>query len=631
MAKISELEQIDDPTGEEPVIALSEGKAKRTKLNLLVSAALDLLVEPVRAILDEKADTVQQSAEAAAASAADAAAVLPTTETPIFVRAGPLGEPVPVGLAVTNEAGAGAPVLTSDGQLLRMGADGAVETVISRAEVTAADDAVRAAFAAADATLQSEIDALASSSGSAAVEAALPTGQAIGVSGQRIALAVAGSAGTGLPMVTEGGRLLQLLPTGLPHLIPLGRLEKLRRAAQRALIGNPEIADIATGVTMTVNSATDSSLSNSYTASSNLDLFAFAGGRPIANSSGSSIYFPTASVAPATNGNIGSVDTVPDDQQAWGWRAEFETDAGKVEIRIGTSTAERFRILVDGRYISKTPTYGINYVAYVVLDFAGVRQPRVIAVEGSDTNTFRGVSVGATANIWRPQRSPDRIVALCTGDSYSEGQGATPSAGVLGFPQMLGRLLGWSDVRQVAVGGTGYYNTGPSGARSKLYDQIDRWLTVNSDVRPDDVDVVTCLSGYNDYPAISGTTYTPTEIAAEALRCWRKMRALLPGALIIVGGPHSGNRGPDQRTLDIEAALAAAFSVWGDPFAAYIPLSPSTVRAWISGTGRVGATTGSGNADVMITSDATHPSELGHQLYARRLTSEIRRLIANYL
>lgn len=407
-------------------------------------------------------------------------------------------------------------------------------------------------------------------------------------------------------------------------------MSKLKRAAQRALAFNPEDADIAAGVTMTVNAATDGTLTNSYTASSNLDLFSFAGGKPTANSSGTSVYFPVASVAPATNGNIGSIDTVPDDQQAWGWRAEFETDASKVEIRIGTSTAERFRILVDGKYISKTPTAGINYVAYVVLDFSGVRTPRVIAVEGSDTNAFRGVSVGATANIWAPRRSPDRIVALCTGDSYSEGQGATPSAGVLGFPQMLGRMLGWTDMRQVAVGGTGYFNTGPSGARSKLYDQIDRWMTVNSDLRPDDVDVVTCLSGYNDYPSISGTTYTPAEIAAEALRCWRKMRALLPGALIIVGGPHSGNRGPDQRTIDIEAALAAAFGVWADPLSAYVPLAPSTARAWISGTGRVGATTGSGNADVMITTDATHPTELGHQLYARRLASNIRHAIGSY-
>lgn len=557
-------------------------------------------------------------------------AVMPNTATPIFARAGPSGELVMVGFAATDEAGAGAPILTNDGQLLRMGPDGAVELVIGRDEVTAADDAVRAEFTAADAALQDEIDALATSSGSAAVEAALPTGQAIAVTGRRIAMGVAGPSGAGLPLVTEDGRLIQLLPTGQAHLIPLARIEKLRRAAQRALAFNSDDADIATGVTMTVNAATDATLTNSYTASANLDLFRFAGGNVIANSSGSSLYFPVSSVAPATNGNVGSVDTIPDDQQAWGWRAEFETDASKVEVRLGSSTGDRFRVLVDGRYVSKTPSYGLNYVAYVSLDFSAVRRPRIIGVEGSDTNTFRGVSVGATANLWRPQRSPDRIVALCTGDSYSEGQGTSPSPGVLGFPQMLGRMLGWTDVRQVAVGGTGYFNTGPSGARSKLYDQIDRWMTVNSDLRPDDVDVVMCLSGYNDYPAISGTTYTPAEIAAEALRCWRKMRTLLPGALIIVGGPHSGNRGPDQRTIDIEAALAAAFGVWVDPLSAYVPLAPSTARAWISGTGRVNATTGSGNADVMIATDATHPTELGHQLYARRFASEIRRIIANF-
>lgn len=538
---------------------------------------------------------------------------LPEAKAPVFVRAAPDMEPRRVAFAVRVDAsGRGVPVLTGGGRLVQLRADGIAETVILRDEVAAADEVV----------LQYAQD----------VADSIPATDVLGmrVGGVPVAFGVVDDAsGRGVPLVRQDGRLVHLLPTGAADLTPLARTEKLRRAAQRAAARNPEDADIAVGVTLTVNSATDAALSQSFLASSNMDLFSFAGGRAIANSSGSSVYFPVSSVAPSTAGNVGTVDTIPDDQSAWGWRASFGCDADRIEIRTNAAAGGRFRIVVDGRYISKTPhaQVGTGFVDYIVLDFAGVRQPRTITLEASDTTTLRGVSIGPTASIWRPAADPDRIVALATGDSYSEGQGTT-SPGVMAWTQTLGRLMGWTDVRQVAVGGTGYFNTGPGGARSKIYDQIDRWLSVNSDIKAADVDVVTVAAGYNDYVAVGGVTYTPAEIAAEAQRCWRKIRETLPWALIVVFGPWSGLRGPDARTIDIEAALAAAFAAWGDPYSLFVPVSPSASRAWIKGTGRVGATTGSGNSDIATSSDGVHPTDFGHTLIARHGADAIRAALA---
>ncbi|MET0249067.1 MAG: SGNH/GDSL hydrolase family protein [Sphingobium sp.] len=405
------------------------------------------------------------------------------------------------------------------------------------------------------------------------------------------------------------------------------QIDRLRRAAQRAAANNPEEADLASGVTMSVSATPDAALTTIYNAGPSAALFATSGGRPTAAGGAANsqfLYFPVASVAPATNGNVGAVLTATPDYAAWGWSAAFETDSDRVEIRLSTCATCLFRVRVDGRYVGRTGTAGVNYVAYVLVDFAGVRRPRTITVEASDTNALRGVAVRPTSNIWRPTGEPDRIVAIATGDSYSEGQGAS-SPGLFAWPKILGRLMGWSDVRQVAVGGTGYLNWGGGLNRSRISAQIGRWLIVNNDLSREDVAIVTVAAGYNDHGAVGGTIYPPEEIATQALADWRAIRALLPRATIVVMGPHAGARGPDGRTQAIEAALQARFVQWRDANALFVPVvGAGGTTPWIFGTGRVGAPTGNGNADIAISSDGVHPSDAGHMIYARRAAAAIR-------
>jgi lysophospholipase L1-like esterase len=46
-------------------------------------------------------------------------------------------------------------------------------------------------------------------------------------------------------------------------------------------------------------------------------------------------------------------------------------------------------------------------------------------------------------------------------------------------------------------------------------------------------------------------------------------------------------------------------------------------RGWITGTGKVGSTTGSGNADLFTTSDSIHPTQAGHDFLGYNVASAI--------
>jgi hypothetical protein len=48
--------------------------------------------------------------------------------------------------------------------------------------------------------------------------------------------------------------------------------------------------------------------------------------------------------------------------------------------------------------------------------------------------------------------------------------------------------------------------------------------------------------------------------------------------------------------------------------------------SWITGTGRVGATTTTGNSSVMTSSDNTHPTQIGHDYLAEKIAYEIIKL-----
>ena len=404
------------------------------------------------------------------------------------------------------------------------------------------------------------------------------------------------------------------------------RREKLKRAAAAAFAFNPEDAPVASGATQAVSNVLNGTLTKSVTMLGNPTKFLTYGGRRAANTSSNRVYFPVSSSFPAAGNLTGIMLEGNNDYQAFGAGISICTESAKVAFGVFGYVSKYFRVLVDGQYINK------SYVAfsndgvqnYVEVDFAGVYKQRTITLEMSTQVGCYGVYVEATADVSAPQVSAP-ITALFTGDSYGEGQGAT-SVGMGGFAHQAAKRLGWTDPRQVAVGSTGYLQDA-GAARQKLRDQIPRWLGINTDLSSTSVDVIVVASGYNDYSLIPGT-YSVAQVAAEAANAVTAIRATFPNSLIIVFGPWSGIRNNDATTVALENAIFTAVNALNDPFVKTAPVS-TDVSPWQYGTGKVGATNGSGNTDRGVSADGIHPSDQGHTTIALRMTQAVRKIIAN--
>jgi hypothetical protein len=431
------------------------------------------------------------------------------------------------------------------------------------------------------------------------------------------------------PSPLNGTEVVRVIQNGSTKSLTVSQINntvaaKLKRAASRAAASNPEDAPENTEATLAMATTADATLTRVYggvaggtalTGTPLTSVSRFTGGRVTLDAS-SRFVVPVASVGPAINGNVASLLPATPSYSAWGWENEFGTDATRVQIRMAGFTSHAVRVLVDGRYVSKTPlAFAANSSGnYLTIDFAA-RKPRTIQIQGMQNDQIVTVAVGPTASLWRVAAAQDRIVAFVTGDSYSEGTGAT-YPGLYAWDKIAGRQLGWGDTRQLAVGQTGFLSNA-GGLRSTIRQQVANWFTVNSDLTGADVDVVVVAGGFNDYVS------TPALVHPEVLLTLQTIRAACPNAIIFVLGSHSGARGPDAQTLAIDGAIQAGFAAWADPRSAFIA-NASDLSPWTFGTGYTGATNGSGNSDVTIAADGSHPSDLGHVILEQRFVSAYR-------
>ncbi len=406
-------------------------------------------------------------------------------------------------------------------------------------------------------------------------------------------------------------------------------IARVKRALARAAAFNPEDAPAdTTGVTLSMEAAADPALTRIYGAvaggtaltSTTLDRVArFSGGRATIDTNLRYI-FPVASIAPAVNGQLASLLPATPSYQAWGYEVEFSVpDAVKVQLRMSGFTTHGIRVLENGHYLNKAPlpfqaNGSQNYPTLVFAD----RRPRTIRIEGMQNDELVHVAVAPAASIAKSEGPQDRVIALCTGDSYSEGTGST-FPGLLAWTKALGRRLGWSDTRQVAVGQTGYLSNA-NNLRSTVRQQVANWFIVNNDLVGTDVDVVCIAAGYNDY------TQPPAAVQAEAYLTWQAIRAACPNAIIFVFGSHAGMRGPDAQTLAVDAAIQTAFAQWADSRAFFVPIA-SDPAPWMFGTGTTVVPNGTGNTDFTSTNDG-HPADFGHAVYALRAATALSAIIS---
>lgn len=398
---------------------------------------------------------------------------------------------------------------------------------------------------------------------------------------------------------------------GLATSVALGRITRIMsRASARNPIDLAEGGSALATVTPKAIASRTSGLTQAINQASKPALFRWHGGVATYNAATTGWRAPV--VSQRTGGNFTAT------QNALSQRFSFMTDAASADV---VTFVSRYRVLVNGQYVGKAVrSDGLTAGGYNILNIATTdtsRQLRRFDIElvggdanigGTPSNSVPSLYLGPNDTLV-PIDTSDCLRIAVIGDSFSSSTGA--SWNHLGWAVQLGYLLGGieADVRQIAIGGTGYVNdaTSPGPRQYSFIQHI-------GDLAQADFDIVIFAGGIND-SLMAGAQ-------SAALSTFQAARALQPDALFVVMGAWCGAGGATAALLATEAAIQAATVQWGDALTVFVPVSGDPVGAWI----------GTSNAPVINASgaagggnpDGTHPGDVGHLYLARRANAAIR-------
>lgn len=222
----------------------------------------------------------------------------------------------------------------------------------------------------------------------------------------------------------------------------------------------------------------------------------------------------------ASGGNGG----LNDGKECAGWRVDADVNAAVVTIRVPPTTAG-YRFIVDGRYVSLTPTTTIansgTTLEYFKLDFTSVggKAKRRITLEGDRTCGIAQFWVAAGDTIAYPSDVPKKLAFA--GDSFTAGSLATQLAD--NYAWVTADALGFKHSLNCGSGGTGYVTT--AAASVKLFDHITDITTKGPH------DIIVFAMGLNDIGVAAGS------VTGEVSQCLSYARAKHPTAQIFVVGP----------------------------------------------------------------------------------------------
>lgn len=211
---------------------------------------------------------------------------------------------------------------------------------------------------------------------------------------------------------------------------------------------------------------------------------------------------------------------------------------------------------------------------------------------------FWGLNIGPT-DTWIPAPLATRRL-LVIGDSYGNGTGST--AGFNCYAQTLGILLDFPSVYSESLGGTGLL---AAGSFVTYRGRAGDWSARN------------CTAAVIQM-SINDDGSTPSAIAAELALLVPLVQALPTVKNVWIMGTSARGGADVAGKQTREVTLAAAAAALGVPYINLVSPRP----LW-TGTGRVGATTGSGNSDIVMSSDNAHPSQVGHDMIARGVAAGI--------
>lgn len=303
------------------------------------------------------------------------------------------------------------------------------------------------------------------------------------------------------------------------------------------------------------------------------------------------------------------------------WSVEFGTDATALQVRVNYQTAGTYRLAVDGRRYTDLmqpvggTTPGSTHLLTINL---GAAQARTIRLDFSVV-PFGGIHLPPGATMWTTAARTGRFMVF--GDSLSEGSNMNTGGGAGTWAPKTAQLLGYNDCWNEARGGTGYIT---AGSYATLATRVATDVVTNTPTK------LVVWAGYND----SGGSQPSISAAAASL--YSTIQSGLPTCRTYVIGCWSPTGSPGATLTSTDATLRTAAAAAGLPFISPITGSIynsagtllSTHGPWITGTGRVGATTGAGNADTYIGTDAVHPTDAGHAYLARRVLAALQELTA---
>lgn len=340
-------------------------------------------------------------------------------------------------------------------------------------------------------------------------------------------------------------------------------------------------------------------------------------------------------------------------QNAYWWStARFWYDGQVFEVPIkAVTTSWSYRLKINGRYVTEAQQTATGLTAgnlhLIKFDLGSGGVMRLIEIEWYEQ--FGGVYVEPTATCRRGPRP--EFTALGLGDSMTGGANAVGRSET--WLMRAANGIGCDGWANAAIGGTGYLvDVGTRAFRDRI-----------ADVTAIAPDVVWIFGGQNDMAASAAA------LQAEATYVIDQIQAALPKTIIfLVGMWVTGN--PDATRVTLNNALKASAVATGVDFIDLLDPTGAgaTAPAWVTatlyrpgdmvtsggvpyvcrvehtsggsfaatnwqgtgiiwGTGKVGTTTGNGNADVAIQSDGVHPTAVGQDILKQFITGETRRLL----
>lgn len=307
---------------------------------------------------------------------------------------------------------------------------------------------------------------------------------------------------------------------------------------------------------------------------------------------------------------------------------EMMVDADVVIFKIEAGQANiRFLVDVEGapRFVSiepLSPNAGSGGWAYYKLTFASKATRRITVELGGSTTTegtpliFGGAYVKTQDQVYKPYSIPPRAVAI--GDSNIMGvNGPAPDS----WPVVMFAHLGVRDVRISPVHSTGAMMT-QGGVNGYLWSQR---RTDWADCAPN---IVMFQTSWTDLAYIAGGANGGSAAMVAAIMAEvNAVLGTLPQALVLVAGLLDSLDAADQSFVALNTALEAAMTALNNPRARYIkPII--TGEAPLTGSGREGATTGSGNRDIYVGND-DHWSRAGDLHLGRYLAHQLLKTVTD--